>query len=538
MTYIKHFMYKCTTRLLSLMVTLNTVGMPGNCEAFAQSVPPPPPFNNYNALITVVATTAAAAATTTYKWLQKKEAENVVKANSVIEANPYNVKEISNGGVVLSPSPIGVTKPLTSEGEKAKSVVGTKPVVEDNTYNVKEITTAGVVPSPSPIGVTKPLTNDGSNTKPGTSSSSNDIKPEIASGGNNTPSGSISMEGNSSAGNTSEPENMNLATVSPVGTQNFLQGVLDFHNYTTSQLHQSFKNRLSREAVAAGDASQKLEKGLWAQGILGSAVERKSASSSGYNGRFHGFTIGADAEFNDDLLVGVAFSNVISKLKFKDQYNGDKTSINTQAASLYGRKDITNKVYVSTTASLTKSSTNASYLATNAQGQQSYKYQEQKNIKGGFIEAKLHYVNTLSNSMVLTPFVGVSYSKSALPGFSGIDSTGLPLAIASLKSEYTNMMIGTSLSLPSYSTNKLAIMPKINASVDQRIHSKIGSVQVTDSNGNPVTVKSSDKNKTTLNLGGSMDIAYKSTDFLIAYDTQIKSKFLGQQVALKVRVNL
>lgn len=81
-------------------------------------------------------------------------------------------------------------------------------------------------------------------------------------------------------------------------------------------------------------------------------------------------------------------------------------------------------------------------------------------------------------------------------------------------------------------------MPKINASVDQRIHSKIGSVQVTDSNGNPVTVKSSDKNKTTLNLGGSMDIAYKSTDFLIAYDTQIKSKFLGQQVALKVRVNL
>ena len=99
-------------------------------------------------------------------------------------------------------------------------------------------------------------------------------------------------------------------------------------------------------------------------------------------------------------------------------------------------------------------------------------------------------------------------------------------------------MLGTYLSLPSYVNSKLAIMPKINASIDQRIYSKVGSVQITDSNGNPVTIKSSDKNKTTLNLGGSMDVAYKCTDFLLAYDTQIRNKFLGQQIALKVKVNL
>ena len=79
MTYIKHFMYKCTTRLLSLIVTFNTVGMPGNCEAI---MAPPPPSNNFPTMIVVATTTIAAAATTTYKHLQRKKIENAARKNS------------------------------------------------------------------------------------------------------------------------------------------------------------------------------------------------------------------------------------------------------------------------------------------------------------------------------------------------------------------------------------------------------------------------------------------------------------------------
>ena len=49
--------------------------------------------------------------------------------------------------------------------------------------------------------------------------------------------------------------------------------------------------------------------------------------------------------------------------------------------------------------------------------------------------------------------------------------------------------------------------------------------------------KITDKNKATLSMGGSLDISYKGINILVAYDTQFRRKFFGQQVALKFRYN-
>ncbi len=141
------------------------------------------------------------------------------------------------------------------------------------------------------------------------------------------------------------------------------------------------------------------------------------------------------------------------------------------------------------------------------------------------------------HGMTLTPFIGVNYSKNAIPGFSQADSSGIPFTVSSLKNERTNIMTGASLTLPSCRVSKFEITPTINTTVDHQVHAKVDSIKMTDSAGNVTTIKTEDSHKTTVSLGGSLGVAYKKADLLVAYDAQVGKKFFGQQVSLKLRYN-
>lgn len=346
---------------------------------------------------------------------------------------------------------------------------------------------------------------------------------------------SNSTAGGNGGADLAEPDNVRPIKTFHGNTKHFLHQILGFHNYAAHLVHQSINDRLILQAAAAGDEI-KVVKGLWIKAILGNTTERKGNSTPGYNGQFHGFTIGIDAEFDDDLLVGAAFSSISSRAKFKDMYSDHKTNSETKISSLYGRKDISNNVFISGTASLTQSDNKSNYLKTDSQGKEFFTYQEQ-NIQGGYIDFRLNYIEKFKNGMVLIPFVGVNYSKNTIPGFSETDTTGTPFAVASLRNERTSLMIGGTLSLPTYFVNRLEMTPKINVAIDQQLHGRTGSIRVTEYDGAGVEEKLNGSHKTSLSLGGSLEIAYKNTDFLITYDTRIRRKFFGQQIAIKIRWN-
>ena len=334
------------------------------------------------------------------------------------------------------------------------------------------------------------------------------------------------------------PESTNINSINQFSTdiQNFLSKILDLNRYIAYPVHQFLTGRVNLKIIATGDET-KIEKGIWIKSIVANAKEQKSVDSPGYNSKSHGFVLGADAEFDSDILLGGAVSNIVSTLKLKDGYSGNKISANSKFGSLYGTKNLTNNIYISSVVSLMQSDIKSSYQGTDYKGKESATYHTQENVRGGYIDVKLHYIKKFKNKMVLIPFVGVNYYKNVLPGFSATDIKGSAFTVSSLHDQRTSVMVGTSLSTMPFFIRKLEVVPQINILIDRQIYSRTGSTKITNTNGSVVQDKIKNNYKTTFSLGGSLDVNYHNTNFLIAYDVLVRRKFLGQQVALKARLN-
>lgn len=81
-----------------------------------------------------------------------------------------------------------------------------------------------------------------------------------------------------------------------------------------------FVRDMLTSAVAAGDedldAPEKaLGYQLWSSGTLGSGKQKPHANSNGYSSRMVRGSIGADINFENDLLLGASFSKIRSSVK-------------------------------------------------------------------------------------------------------------------------------------------------------------------------------------------------------------------------------
>jgi outer membrane autotransporter protein len=334
------------------------------------------------------------------------------------------------------------------------------------------------------------------------------------------------------------PKATNINSINQVfvDIQSFLSKTLDLNRYVTYLVNQSLRHRFSVKLIATGDKT-KIEKGIWIKSIVANSKEQKSADGPGYNSRSHGFILGADAEFDSDLLLGSAVSNIVSTLKLKDYYSGNKTTANSKFVSLYGTKNLTKNIYISSVASLMQSDIKTSYQGKDYTGKESTTYHTQENVRGGYVDVKLHYVKKFNTKMVLSPVVGINYFKNVLPGFCLTDIKGSDFTVASLHNQRASVMVGGSLSAIPFFIRKLEIVPQINTLIDRQIYSRTGSTKITNTNGSVVEDKIKNHYKTTFSLGGSLDVNYHNTNFLIAYDMLVRRKFFGQQVSLKARLN-
>ena len=110
--------------------------------------------------------------------------------------------------------------------------------------------------------------------------------------------------------------------------------------------HHLIKNRLfglnhymPLVAVAAGsEESHVIKYGVWGSGSVVSSKQSARAHIAAYKGSVVATTIGADAEISEGNLIGIAYSNVRSSLRFNERFG--KSRINSHILSLYMQRDL------------------------------------------------------------------------------------------------------------------------------------------------------------------------------------------------------
>lgn len=89
-------------------------------------------------------------------------------------------------------------------------------------------------------------------------------------------------------------------------------------------------------AVAAGDENESDQEqnpsySLWSSGAFGTAKQKASINSNGYSSKIAGGSIGADVNFENDLLVGASFSKIRSHIK----HQSSRSKLDTYILGMY-----------------------------------------------------------------------------------------------------------------------------------------------------------------------------------------------------------
>ena len=308
-------------------------------------------------------------------------------------------------------------------------------------------------------------------------------------------------------------------------------------NHISDLVNQVVHNRIA--GVAAGDESSKIEKGLWIRGLYGTISQKDYKGLSSYNAKSSGVTIGGDIEFDNSLLLGAAFSDIRSTFKFGDDKAGDKVKARSKVFSLYGKRDLTERVQLSGVVSLVKS--NIKMKTQKTIGNNKKKTASAKYTTNGLTaNAKIAYNKQFENGIALTPFIGLNYSKNTDSSFSETGVGVHNLSVSGKKSQYLTGRLGGAVRFKQVFAGNVGITPTLEISVDQLLSSKSDSLAAklnwnNKTFENKVDVKQSQK--TAVNLGGSLNFTHKNIDLMASYGTTMKRKYQSHQGTVKLRIN-
>lgn len=158
--------------------------------------------------------------------------------------------------------------------------------------------------------------------------------------------------------------------------------------------------------VAAGDeeAAMRLTS-TWISGLYGSSIQGSNGSSRAYKGKIAGGAIGVDAEIQDNLTLGLAYSNVISAFNYRQNKGSDKTTAYTHILSLYSQLNFSNAFVWNNIASISRSNVKTATKHDRAIAHGKFK-------SDGFsFDTNLGY-KIYKNNIVFIPSVGLRYDHS------------------------------------------------------------------------------------------------------------------------------
>ena len=287
-------------------------------------------------------------------------------------------------------------------------------------------------------------------------------------------------------------------------------------------------------AVAAGDEDYKY--GTWADPFYSTARQKAKSDFSGYKGESFGASFGVDSRLSSDLVLGVAFGMSNNKLSYKDIKDGDKAGINSSAFSVYGMKQINDRWYLSSVATLALSSVKRDTKKVSATGD--YENVEGKYKTLSFSSEVIATYRQYIGNVAISPmgglrYVGLNSTRYQETGSTAFQNLNVDIeAVGQLES-----IIGLKLSTSNIVLKGWQVMPNFNVSASYDIFGQPHSQKLMLGGIGKVATPVYKPARTLYNVGIGVNAAYESWEVALSYNTRISNKYLGHQGNFKLRLN-
>ena len=344
--------------------------------------------------------------------------------------------------------------------------------------------------------------------------------------------GKMNNDAQQDAGNRISPVSANLNVSSFVTPQ--LSSAISNDRIGRADVGAKFK-LTQITGVSAGDNDGN-QRGAWATPFFAQATQKMRKNVSGFKAKTYGGTFGFDNLVSEDLLLGLAYTMVDTKLNHKDKKRGDTTRANTHLLSIYGAKDLPNNWFAQGIASFGLSrviNNEARRVSNTAYETARGKYDSttySAELMGG-------YNHKLNDSTNLTPMFGLRYARFNDAGYTETGTTFSNVAVKRKAVNKLEAVLGVRSTM-AVEMNKVILSPELHGFVNVDMLNKAPKVDAR-LNGlfNPLPSKATKPARAFVNLGGSISAKYSMMEYGIGYDANIANKYIGHQGTIKVRVN-
>ncbi|MCC8483221.1 MAG: autotransporter domain-containing protein [Rickettsia endosymbiont of Labidopullus appendiculatus] len=295
----------------------------------------------------------------------------------------------------------------------------------------------------------------------------------------------------------------------------------------------------SRSPVASGD-DDKVTYGLWGSPFYAVGHQEMRKGISGYRSKSVGGIFGFDGLINDDLLVGVAYSKIDTKMFHKDLKFGDKTNGTTNLFSLYGSYKFPSNFFAEAV---------ASYGITdvkNAEGR--IVLDDNKKVTTGTAVAKYKstsysgqlltgYNYQPSEKLTITPTIGLRYSQFMDDGHVQSGTAWQNLTVKKTSYNKLEGILGLRTAT-NIQLDQLLLIPELHGYVNYdfkgkspKIDARLGGIN------EPLPTKSVKPAKVSFTVGTGLTMKSNMMEYGVTYNAHIADKYIGHQGSLKVKVN-
>ncbi|WP_375326882.1 autotransporter domain-containing protein [Candidatus Tisiphia endosymbiont of Nemotelus uliginosus] len=311
----------------------------------------------------------------------------------------------------------------------------------------------------------------------------------------------------------------------PVGSNSIKVGVDSIQNRLGSFVEQTL--------VAAGDEPDSLPKGVWISGVYGNSKQGTTPNNAKYNATHFGPTIGADVNINDNNIVGIAYSYILSNYKFKDNLNR-KLNAKSNVISLYSHSQINEDIIWDNILSVSFSKVKVKDLGLNpgTSSQVNGKY----NNTAYRLDTKLGYrIPTDDKSFSIIPYIGLGI------GHSKDSSYTLGKVAVDAKSESPVAgVIGAQIAKKYRVSETTTITPALDLAIEKNFNNKNKVVKAKFVGTNEYFPTQAYKKSKGLeyNIGASVLVNHKNIDIGVGYNCNLQKKYQAHQGYLKLKVAL
>lgn len=280
--------------------------------------------------------------------------------------------------------------------------------------------------------------------------------------------------------------------------------------------------------VSAGDESPTAGN-IWISGNYGTS---KYTGHNKYSGKTYAATIGADKVL-DNSVIGIAYNYVISDFKYKN--SPDKISARNHLISIYGSRDLSDKILLQAIATVGFGNAHAKSVIQN----QTVKSKVKSKISYS-TEVALAYKGKIGK-LSLTPKVAIKHGSYGAGSYTQ-NLEAQSISAAANRSQKTSMVIGLSAHAPIQVNGATIVTTGLHAEVEKALHTKQSKIKISayNSNGRRRYAISSEKPADYgYKVGGSLSIKNGRMEIVTSYDyLRTNKKYSSHQGSIKLKVAL